>query len=418
MTLIGDMLDDDVRPNRLPDVEWLRAYLDGGSPAGEPLLLALGETWEGTPPRLLDALRNVPADTHGYQMSMYGLPLLRRLMKQYVRTSQGLPDDGSWELAVSWTGTRSAMRDFAVHLRGRRCTDESASVLVVAPAWDYAGLMEPLGFRMAYVETSAQDGFLPSESSIRRTAADLADLALVVVNAQHNPTGHNWRPEVVQALVDQAVDRGAAILVDDAYFGLCPPDAPATSATAILLETLAARGADVPWLSVRSFGKQFHCNGWGVGAVLAAPGFLDDLVNELRPQHTYNYGVHLQYAMAQWLADGPAVEEYLSRENATLARKRAAVVQALGAAGAGRVVAGPAAPYILFEVPEKYADAEREYLRRCGLDAGVFLSPSWPVAREAKQSGSGFARMYLGPELPLLLEAVERLRKAQLVQRH
>lgn len=416
MTSLHRMLDDDVRPNRLPDVAWLRAYRDGGSPAGEPLLLALGETWDSTPPQLLEALRKVPADTHGYQMSMYGLPQLRRTMKQYVKTTQRLPENNSWELAVSWTGTRSAMRDFAVHLRGLGHPDRQSTALVVAPAWDYAGLLEPLGFRMAYVDTSAEDGFLPDIDSIRRAATGVNDLTLVVVNAQHNPTGHNWQPDLIRALVDQAVEHRAAVLVDDAYFGLCPPDVPATSATAILLETLAARGADLPWLSVRSFGKQFHCNGWGVGAVLSAPGFLDDFVNELRPQHTYNYGVHLQHAMAQWLADGSAVEEYLRSESTGLVGKRAAVTQALAAAGVSRVVAGPAAPYLLFEIPDRFPD-EREYLRRCAVEAGVFLSPSWPVARESRSSGNGFVRMYLGPVTPLLVEAVYRLREAQLLHR-
>ncbi|HEY8983162.1 MAG TPA: pyridoxal phosphate-dependent aminotransferase [Streptomyces sp.] len=415
MTLLRRMLDDDVRPNRLPDVAWLREYRGKGEPAGTPLLLALGETWDDTPRALLDALRRVPHDVHGYQMSMYGLPSLRRRMKRYVAGSQRLPDDGSWELAVTWTGTRSAMRDFAESVRDRAVGDRP-SALAVAPAWDYAGFLEPLGFRTVYAETSADDAFLPSVAGLREAVASVGDLALVVINAQHNPTGHNWSEDVVRTLVEIAVEADAAVLVDDAYFGLCADDHPATSATAVLLRTLGESGTSLPWLSVRSFGKQFHCNGWGIGSVLAEPGFLDDFVNELRPRHTYNYAGHLQWAMAEWLADEAAVETYLAAERSGLATKRAAVVREFALPpGQPGLVAGPAAPYALFPVPESHADDEREYLHACAVRAGVFLSPAWPVARPTRLSGNGYARMYLGPGLTDLTEGVERLRKNQLL---
>ncbi|RPF41105.1 N-succinyldiaminopimelate aminotransferase [Streptomyces sp. Ag109_G2-6] len=410
------MLDDDVRPNRLQDVAWLREYQHRGSPVGDPLMLALGETWDHTPKALLDALREVPPHTHGYQMSMYGLPLLRRLMKRYVAESQRLPESGTWELAVSWTGTRSAMRDFASYVDGQAQAGQPTA-LVVAPAWDYAGFLEPLGYRMAYVETAASDSFIPSIDEIRATAEAVDELTLVVINAQHNPTGNNWEPEIVRSLVDVALARGAAILVDDAYFGVCPEGVTPTSATAVLLEALADTGQIVPWVSVRSFGKQFHCNGWAIGSLVAEPGFLDDFVNETRPQHTYNYGTHLQYAMAQWLADGPAVNEYLRRESSELEVKRAFVAEAFGNRPNGGVIAGPAAPYALFPVPDEFLGNEQEYLRRCAVRAGVFLSPTWPLARVSQLSGNGFVRMYLGPDLAVLTEALERLGKAGLFPR-
>ncbi|MFC0542579.1 pyridoxal phosphate-dependent aminotransferase [Kutzneria chonburiensis] len=395
---LRSLLADDVRPNRLREVAWLNEYLRSGAPAGEPILLSLGETWSQTPPQLLSALRNAPQDSHGYQLSMYGLPLLRRLVKEYVADTQRLPGNSSWEVAVSWTGTRSAMRDFASDLpRG--------TVLAVAPAWDYAGVFEPLGFTSGYVPFDPAEHGGPTSDEVLAAADAIDDLAMVVINAQHNPTGANWAPSLVTALVDLALRRGCAILIDDAYFGMCP--GPATSAVEILLDRLGGRPSPVPWLGVRSLGKQFRCNGWALGAVIAEPGPLDDLVNEVRPQHTFNYAIHLQWAMAQWLADRVEVAAYLEAQRTETALKRAALLSWLPPSTLDRTIAGPAAPYVLYPVPSGLTT--EEYQRRAVLECGVVLSDAWPLARASGGDATGYVRLYLGPTLATLVNARDRL---------
>ncbi|MDI5961132.1 pyridoxal phosphate-dependent aminotransferase [Streptantibioticus silvisoli] len=412
---LRELLADSIRPNHLPDVAWLQEYLAGGAPAGEPMMLSLGETWDHTPAALLQALREVPSTSHGYQISMYGLPLLRNVLKEYVADTQRLPRTAEWEVAVGWTGTRSAMRDFAVLVARERAAQGlgPGTVLAVAPAWDYAGFAEPLGFTTAYVpfDPAAADG--PSPADVRTAVAGLpaGELSVVVVNAQHNPTGANWSPQQVEALLDAAAEHGAAVLVDDAYYGVCPPGETVTSALEILLSRPHdSRGGR--WLGVRSLGKQFHCNGWALGALIAAPDTLDTLVNDLRPQHTFNYAIHLQWAMAQWLADRPAVEEYLRGEQAATAEKRAAVLARLAPDSARRAIAGPAAPYVLFPVPDGMELGD--HLRRCVLECGVLLSDAWPLARTGSTERTGYARMYLGPDLDVLMAAVDRLEAAKL----
>ena len=395
---LRELVADSVSPNRLRDVAWLRTYLDSGAPAGEPIMLSLGETWNQTPAALRAALRQVPDHSHGYQISMYGLPLLRRVLKDYVADTQRLPKDESWELAVSWTGTRSAMRDFGTRLR-------RGTMLAVAPAWDYAGVFEPMGFDSVYVPFDPAEHGGPGPQAVRATAGSVRDLALVVLNAQHNPTGANWSSELVEAMIEVAIERGAAILVDDAYYGMCPE--PATSALEILLDRFGGGPSPVPWLGVRSLGKQFGCNGWALGAVIAEPGPLDDLVNEVRPQHTFNYGIHLQWAMAAWLSDRSAVDSYLERHREETAEKRAAVLSWLPPSSRARAIAGPAAPYVLYRVPD--GSTVEQYLRRAALECGVLLSDAWPLARVADTGSTGYVRMYLGPSRTELAQARNRL---------
>jgi len=412
---LRDFVTDDVRPNRLVEVSWLTDYLAAGAPHGEPIMLSLGESWARTPPALLEALRRVPDTMHGYLISMYGLPRLRRVLRDYVRTTQRLPPDGHWETAVSWGGTRSVMRDFTDYVRGSR--QAGATALCVAPSWDYAGFLEPQGFEVSYVPAVASEGFRPAPEAIARHAAGLRQLDLVVINAQHNPTGVVWDRPTVESLLGVALERRAAVLIDDAYFGFCDPEDEPTSAVRILLDLLDGRPSPVPWLATRSLGKQFRCNGWGLGAITAEPELLEVIVNEFRPRHSFNYGAAHQWAMAEWLEDRDAVASYLAEQRHELRRKQRALLDVVRSADPLRpVVCGPAAPYLLYPVSE-VSDVSRvdDYLHRAVSEAGVMLSNAWTLARAADAPDIGYVRMYLGPDLPVLQEACDRLVKAGLL---
>ena len=406
MSVPAELLEHAVRPNRLPDTEWLSQFRDRGT-GREPIMLGLGERWEGIPAALVAGLAGAPPSAHGYQLSMYGLPQLRSVLRDYIRDTHRLPGpDDRYEVAVSWTGTRSVMRDFAELVAARLGDGPPPLALAVAPAWDYAGVLEPAGFTMAYLTPGEEGGWLPAPEPIGRWRPEPGRrLGLVVINAQHNPTGLQWSEATVDALIRMAAEHGAAVLIDDAYYGFVDPDTAPTSALRQILD------ADLPWLGVRSLGKQFNCNGWAIGAVTGPPGILDDLVNNVRAQHTYNHGAHLQSAMAGWLSDRPAVEAYLAAERTAYDTRRTTALEALARYGVADIVAGPANPYLLFPVPGD----RRTFLRRAAVEAGVLLSDAWPAARQLGPHAGRHVRMYLGREPEELAEAVDRLAAAGLL---
>lgn len=402
-----------VRPNRLRDTQWLDRYLAGSSER-PPILLGLGETWTDTPPQLIRALADVPGSAHGYQLSMYGLPRLRAVLKDYMTVGHRIAQwEGSYEVAVNWGGTRSTMADFAQLIRDRR--PGSLRATVVAPAWDYAGVLEPLGFDMQYLDVS-ENGWQPDRDLVQAFAAKAGRTDLLVLNPQHNPTGLSWSADALDALLDLARSSGAAILVDDAYYGFANPGDDRVSAVTAILADDQLRSMD--WLQVRSMGKQFHCNGWGIGAVTGPPQLLDDVVNNYRARRVFNTGALEQHAMASWLADKPAVTDYLRDERETYAHRRHAVGAALAAAGClpGDIIAGPTAPYALIPVVADYMGRTDDYLEACAVRAGVFLSSIWPSDRALNPgvAGDRHVRMFLGAEADRLTEAVIRLRDAGL----
>ncbi|WP_037908084.1 pyridoxal phosphate-dependent aminotransferase [Actinacidiphila yeochonensis] len=419
MNALATLLETGVRPNRLPDTAWLEAFLARPDRPGEPILLGLGEVWGRTPAALVDALGAAPDAAHGYQLSMYGLPRLRSVLRGYIRDTHRIGTfEGAFEVAVSWTGTRLAMRDYAELLRDSGYRDRPLAV-VAGPSWDYAGVLEPLGFRMAYLDVSRDGRWEPTAASVDAFASGLSESpGLVVLNAQHNPTGRSWSREAVRALVALAAEHRAAILVDDAYYGFDDPgEEPVSSVREILARPDAQ---DLTWLAVRSLGKQFNCNGWALGALTGPPPLLDTLVNRYRARHSFNTGGVLQDAMARWLEDRPAVEEYLRTERAAYRVRRRTVIDRLAGAGvpSDAVISGPAGPYVLLPVPDAFRSGSRaDYLERCAVRAGVLMSDAWPADRPLRPGARGghHVRMFIGREPATLAEACDRLRSAGLL---
>ena len=140
------LLFDTISPNRLEEVAYLQSYISDGCPHGEPLFLSLGETWEHTPKSLTQRLSNTPAYTHGYQLSMYGLPELRKVLNDYLASDHHLPTsakpDEDFRIATSWTGTRNAMYDYGRLLQEQYFETGPTRIITTAPGWDYPGVLK------------------------------------------------------------------------------------------------------------------------------------------------------------------------------------------------------------------------------------------------------------------------------------
>ncbi|MFD9867537.1 pyridoxal phosphate-dependent aminotransferase [Streptomyces niveus] len=397
---------------------------DGHPPA---VRLNLGEAHQAPHPALVGAIQSLPAHAHGYLMTPYGSPVLREVLRRYITTTHRL--DGVGELEVDYDvascagHTRSVMGDF-----GRLLIEESDSArrgplrggvralvrgswpiaVTSDPAWDYAGVLGPLGYTMRTFTVRREGQYQPDVTEVAEVLARArratAGPVLLVVNAQHNPSGAQWAPEVVRGMIRAAFATGAAVLVDDAYYGVVDPGVVPTSALAILLDELRGTGpsARPRWLAVRSLGKQYACNGWGVGSQTASPDTLR-LLGELLTRRTYPGGP-LEPAMAAWLSS-PDSRRFLDHHNERLATKRAEV---------GRLLAdelrypphgyftGQSATYMLIRVPPWVVDEGLDYRRLVLKRTGVLLG-------EARMSSPGRPQISQGDHVRLYVGAPEEV---------
>lgn len=415
----------DETPSTVEDAQWLVNYVTGGSPQGDPILLSLGESWGGPPARLRAGLAAAPDHSHGYQLSEFGLPRLRLVLKEFLREDHRLADRDAdrVRVAVSWSGTRAAMFDYGRLLIRQAQGDERIPVLLApAPGWDYAGVFEPLGFETRFLEITPENGFRPKIEAIREIVSALATdetrrLALVVVNAQHNPSGVDWGAEIVGELLKSALDADGAVLIDDAHYWLRELGSSPTSALA-LAARLTRSYPQLSWLATRSLGKQFGCNGWALGALVAEPKVLDPLVQSIAAVRQYGFSGMQQWAMAGWL-ESDDLDVYRKQQLQAFATNRRFAISAfLNRFGypPEAVYAGACGPFLLFGLPPAYLGLRggtRNFRLQCFQATGVIFSDAWPLARATDYGGTlAYIRMFLGAPLPLLKDAFARMARA------
>ncbi|MFD3922852.1 aminotransferase class I/II-fold pyridoxal phosphate-dependent enzyme [Streptomyces sp. NPDC058595] len=400
--------------------------------------LNLGEAHQAPHPALVAAMNSVPAHAHGYLMTPYGWPALREVLRTYITATHrlsGVAEMGvDFDVASCAGHTRSVMPDFGrllieeherarsgSPLRGLRARVRSRRAIAVTSdfAWDYAGALAPVGFEMRTFRVCREGLYQPDVTEVTEVLArarrETAGPVMIVINAQHNPSGAQWTPSVVRGMIRAALAADATVLIDDAYYGVVDPGVTPTSALRILLQELRglAPASRPRWLAVRSLGKQFACNGWGVGSQTSSPDTLRELGERLT-RRTYPGGP-LEMAMAAWLGN-PDSDRFLDHSNERLATRRAE---------AGRLLAdelgypsdayyvGECATYMLIRVPPWVVAEGRDYRRLVLARAGVLLgeahmsSPGRPP-----RSQGGHARLYVGAPEEVVTGALKSMARA------
>lgn len=425
------LLVDDVKPNHLKEIEWLMDYMKKGSPNGEAIFLSLGETWQDTPQKLIELFSKSPKYTHGYQMSMYGYPPLRRKAKLYIEKQNNLNIEDwynhkkMYEVAVGATGTRAAMYDFACLLKEEISIkiNEKIYVIVMSPGWGYDSLFSALGYEVIYIRLLPENGFEPDLKLIIKTLEDTKKLGETVfpLNTQHNPTGINWSDVLVKKIIEKAIDLNIALLLDDAYFNVC--NGTPTSSLQILLKTLVEKNnlSFTKWLYVHSLGKQFSCNGWGVGIVAAAPKILDKMMNSYQVRHHYNINAPFQFALSEYL-DTEDSKEYIKSLNKKVHHNRIIFLKRLTTELCFPLNLFPKSvctSFQLFPIPRKYHEngGSDKFIKDLMEQGGVLFTDAWPTPDKFFETANryNYARIYLGVETKLIMEAVDRMKKMNVV---
>jgi len=378
------------------------------------LYLAYGETWHLAPPQLQSLLMEADLMDNGYQLSSWGRPRYREVLHRYIFEQNKLPSNCDWIVGWSSTGTRTKIYDFARLVKN--AADSAPMLIFAAPSWDYQGVFGSLNYRMNSFSLSCENNFLPLIDDFhdclkKYCSAGKNHNIVVVLNTQHNPTGVNWPEHLTKQYLQLALEYQTSILIDDAYFGVDSKSEPATSALRILFE-LSAGQLKQPWLAVRSLGKQFQCNGWGLGAVVGERAVMEKM-GKLSYDHTYGYGGVWQSAMAKWLFM-PESTDFISQFCQNLEDKKNYIKSFFSTQSdypTKFLYNSTCSPYYLLKVPKIFHKdfyPNRSFLLDILNKHHLIVAPA-NMALLENDAHSDWIRLYLGPSMAIVEQACAKL---------
>ncbi|GAA1260520.1 pyridoxal phosphate-dependent aminotransferase [Streptomyces aureus] len=321
-----------------------------------------------------------------------GVPELRTAIAAHQEHRYGLSFDPDREVLV----TAGATEAIAASLLA--LVEPGDEVVALEPYYDsYAASIALAGGTRVPVTLRPDAGaFRLDLDELRAAVTDRTRLLLI--NTPHNPTGTVLTREELTAIAALAVERDLLVITDEVYEHLTFGDA-----GHIPLATLP--GMRERTVTIGSAGKTFSFTGWKVGWVTASP----ELVTAVRSAKqflTYVASGPFQYAVAEALA---LPDSYYDAFRADMSAKRDLLAD--GLAAAGFEVFRPAGTYFVTTDIRPLGESDGfAFCRALPERAGVVAIPN-AVFYDHREAGAPFVRFAFCKRIPVLEEAVDRLKK-------
>jgi len=315
--------------------------------------------------------------------SNYGIEPLRQAIAEKFRTDNGLLYDPDSEIIVTSGATE------AVFLTIVSLVDQGQKVLVPDPAWTYDPAIRTAGGTPVPYPLDPTRGYQPHLEALKDRLSE--DVALIVLNSPHNPTGSMLEQESIEAVRDLAVEHDVLVLSDEIYEKI-------RYNGRIHHSPAAFDGLSERTITVNGLSKAYSMTGWRVG-YLGAPASLVDPIIRLR-QYTSTcapaMAQHAGVTALQSNAEQQLVSAFASRRE--LVMKRIADVPGMSCPElAGAFYAFPTLP-AGFEDDETFA---RDLLE----EVGVALVPG----RVFGETGRGRVRIAYSNSAERINQAFDRL---------
>ncbi|WP_326774830.1 pyridoxal phosphate-dependent aminotransferase [Streptomyces sp. NBC_01445] len=321
-----------------------------------------------------------------------GVPELRTAIAAHQEHRYGLTFDPDREVLV----TAGATEAIAASLLA--LVEPGDEVVALEPYYDsYAASIALAGGTRVPVTLRPDGGaFRLDLDELRAAVTDRTRLLLI--NTPHNPTGTVLTREELTAIAALAVERDLLVITDEVYEHLTFGDA-----GHIPLATLP--GMRERTVTIGSAGKTFSFTGWKVGWVTAGP----ELVTAVRSAKqflTYVASGPFQYAIAEALS---LPDSYYDAFRADMSAKRDLLAD--GLAAAGFEVFRPAGTYFVTTDIRPLGESDGfAFCRALPERAGVVAIPN-AVFYDHRDAGAPFVRFAFCKRIPVLEEAVDRLKK-------
>lgn len=347
--------------------------------------MEIGEPDFPTPAPIVEAGIAALRAGHTHYTAAVGLPALRNAIADYYRRDYGVAIAPAQ--VVVTPGASGALQ-----LALAALLDPGDELLLADPGYPCnRHIVGLLGARAIAVPVGAESDYQPTPELL--AAHWSARTRAVLLASPGNPTGSMLDAARLKALASFVHERGARLVVDEIYHGLCYGQA-ATTALAV----------DARCYVVNSFSKYFGMTGWRLGW-LVAPAQEVPVLDRLAQNLFLAASTPAQYAaLAAFSQETRAV---LEQRRAKFERRRDYLLPALRQLGFA-IAAAPAGAFYLYADASRYTRDSLNFCLELLDKASVVVTPGVDFGTHRAQTHVRFAYT---TSLERLHEGVARLQR-------
>jgi len=298
----------------------LRALLDVHAPGAEPLAMTIGEPQHAFPDWIAPTLAQALPLFNKYPANE-GTEALRTAIAGWVSGRYGVALDPATQI-MALNGTREGLFNAALALCPERKAGARPLIAVPNPFYQvYAVAAQAVGADVAYLNATAETGFLPDFNTLE--TADLDRLAIAYVCSPSNPQGAVADRAYWKGLIALAERHDFRIFADECYSEIYRGDVPPPGALEVARDMGATPGRVVIF---HSLSKRSNLPGLRSGFVATDDAATMAQITRLRAYAGAPLPGPLQAVAAQVWAD----EAHVVANRALYARKFAIADEVLG----------------------------------------------------------------------------------------
>jgi aspartate aminotransferase len=361
----------------------IRTFMDLAWAAGDVIHLEVGEPNFPTPPHIVQAADRAARGGQTRYVPNAGTGELREAIAAKLKTRNGLAV-ATDDVVVTAGGVQ------ALYLTLLALLEPGDGVLVPDPGWpNFRMIVTVLSGAVQPYRLRAAEQYQPCVADLE-AAATGATKALIL-NSPSNPLGSVVGQARIRELLSWAEARGIWVISDECYDEIVYDDS---------FVSPGALGPAGHLVSCYSFSKTYAMTGWRVGYAVTANEELRAGLAKLQEPVISCVNAPAQAAATAALR-GP--QQVVAEMRAAYQARRDAAVAALRAGGVD--VRVPSGAFYLWLDISPWAASDWDFAVALLDEAGVAVAPGSAFGAH----GTGFVRISLATDLPVLLEGVSRL---------
>jgi len=340
-----------------------------------------------TPKELRDMVAHYLQNAKNQYCPMAGLPALRSVLSEKVKSLYGLSVSSETEVTVIAGATQGLFTAITAFVH------EGDEVIIIEPAYDsYKPTIELMKATAVPYKLNAPD-FKVNWEDLGNLITDRT--RMIIINTPHNPIGKTLKRQDLVALDRLTSGTNILVLSDEVYEHLIYDGQDHQSV--LRFPNLFKRS-----IAVYSFGKTFHSTGWKIGYCVA-PEYLMDEFRKVHQWNVFCVNSFEQYALADYVKDESNYNYlptfYQAKRDLLCTAMEGSKFEPLASEGTF---------FQLFKYDQISVEADTEFVKRMTIDYGVAAIPV-SVFYSDRQQG-GVIRLCFAKTDDLLVEAGERLK--------